>query len=134
MNIQEFASKLNNVIEGNFLSKRDQELAKSLGFVVVYGYSDDNMEFRGAIDDETSCYNGGICYLTKDGLFEHCDCECKHSEDARKLTKQITAIWCDTGEYAWTYDTDIPHKKFDILDRDEGNKWCQGIVFNVKDL
>ena len=34
------------------LQVRSIALAKELGFVVVFGYSDDNAELRGAIDDE----------------------------------------------------------------------------------
>lgn len=34
------------------ISRVESETAKEAGLIVVYGYSDDNVEFRGAIDDE----------------------------------------------------------------------------------
>ena len=53
-----------------------------------------------------------------------------------KLYQMITnrAVWCNKDEYTWTYETDIPHAKFIILDNDEGNKWCEGIVFDINNL
>ena len=43
-------------------------MCKELGYVVVFSYSDDNMEFRGAINDEFACYYGGTVYLDKNGI------------------------------------------------------------------
>lgn len=133
MDIKKFAKILHNRYERREITKEEEKLAKKLGYVVVFGYSDDNMEFRGAINDEFGCFDGGVCYLTKNGLFENCECECKYSEEAKKNTVSIEAIWCENSEYAWIYKTDIPHEKFDILD-DENNKWCQGIVFDINNI
>lgn len=43
---------------------------KDTGLVAVYGYSDDNVEFRGAINHETNSYDGGTVYLTANGVLE----------------------------------------------------------------
>ncbi|MBU7006342.1 hypothetical protein [Phosphitispora fastidiosa] len=131
MNIFEFAKKLAGREMGHEITLEEEKLAKELGFVVVFGYSDDGIEFRGAIDDEAGCYLGKEIYLDKDGVFEDCNCECKYSKEAKKNTKVIEAVWCD-GELAWSYKTDIPHAKFTIYEDDE--PFCQGIVFDVKEL
>ena len=106
MTIYEFAKQLNGGEYGNELTRSEEQEAKELGFVVVFGYSDDNAEFRGAIDDEVGCYNGGRIY--------------ENGED------YIDAVWCE-GEYSWTYNTNIPHATFDIYE--DGEKYCRGIVF-----
>ena len=37
----------------------EERLAKENGLVVVFGYSDDNIELRGAINNEAGCFDGG---------------------------------------------------------------------------
>lgn len=106
MNIFEFAAKLNGRQYGNEISKLEAQQARDLGFVVVFGYSDDNTEFRGAYDDEVGCFDGGRVYVDGD-LY-------------------IDALWCK-GNADWTYKTNIPHATFDIFD--DGEPYCRGIVF-----
>lgn len=132
--LKEFASSLDGRNESKVVTISKEIEAAKLGIVVVYGYSDDNAELSGAISDEFGCYNGGTMYLDKNGLFEDCEEECKYSKAAKEKCKTIEAIWDGSdGEYAWTYETDIPHATFDVLD-EEGNKWCRGIVFDIKSL
>ena len=103
--------------------------------VVVYGYSDDNMEFRGAIDDEVSCYNGGTAKLSHINgllLLNECDDDCPYFEALSSSAIDIEALWCKEDDYSWTYKTDIPHATFDILE--DGEKYCRGIVFNLSDV
>jgi hypothetical protein len=134
LNIQEFAKMLDGRSEDSVITLQEENKAAQLGFVVVYGYSDDNAEFAGAISDEVGCYDGGTIHLSTGGIFEDCDSDCKYALAAKGLCKIIEAKWNNSdGEYAWTYETDIPHETFNILD-EEGNKWCKGIVFDIKSL
>ena len=55
MDIKEFANKLNGRTYLNEITKEEEKIAKELGYVIVFGYSDDNTEFKGAIDDEIDC-------------------------------------------------------------------------------
>ncbi len=115
------------------ITKEEQISAQANGLVVVFGASDDLMELRGAIYDEVSCYDGGTAYFDKDGLLEN-DCEsdeCPHFNKLKKTAKTIEAKWCK-GSFAWEYETEIPHEVFEIFE--EGEKYCKGIVFNLKDL
>ena len=104
------------------------------GLVVVFGASDDLMEFRGAIYDEVGCYNGGKAYLNGNGLIEnHCDDEdCPYFADQKKQAMIIEALWCAEPNISWTYKTDIPHSIFKIWEDKE--VFCRGIVFNLADV
>lgn len=130
MDIKEFAMLLTGREYGNEITPAEELKAEELGFVVVFGYSDDGIEFRGAIDDEAGCYNGGEIFLDSEGIFEECECDCKHSKLAKEKAKVIKAIW--GKEYPWEYGTTIPHAEFEIFE--DGEKYCRGIVFDIKDL
>lgn len=111
MTLKEFAQMLDGREYGCEITQDEEKLAKELGFVVVFGYSDDNAEFRGAIDDEIGCYDGGV--------LEHKD-----------LPSTIYANWCPEDiDCAWAYGTSIPHEKFHIYDH--GELYCVGIVCDI---
>ena len=117
MNLKEVAERL----DGNYYTKEmqniDEAKLKELGIVVVFGASDDLMEFRGAIYDEAGCYGGGVVQL---------------SEFEDEATQYIQALWCKEDDFSWTYETTIPHETF-IIHEDE-DKYCRGIVFYKKDI
>ena len=52
---------------GVWITSEGARAAKDAGLVVVYGYSDDNVEFSGAIDEEVGAYEDTTIYITKDG-------------------------------------------------------------------
>ena len=131
MTIQEFAKMLDGREMYHEITGEEGELAKYLGFVVVFGYSNDNAEFEGAIDEEVGCYGGAEIHLNKDGVFDDCEEECKYSKAAKEKCKTVNAIW-DKDGYSWIYETDIPHATFDIME--DGEKFCRGIVFDIKSL
>lgn len=132
MTIRKFARLLNNREYGNEITSKEEELAKELGFVVVFGSSDDLAELRGAINDEVGCYGSGRLYLDKDGIFEECDCRCSYSQKFKQKCKIIEALWCKKDDVLWTYETDIPHETFNILE--DGEVFCRGIVFKIENL
>ena len=111
MTLKEFAQMLDGREYLHEITKEEEALAKELGFVVVFGYSDDNAELRGAIDDEIGCFDGG--------KLEHKD-----------LPDVIYAKWCDREtNYLWSYKTTIPHETFRIYE--DGDYWCVGIVCDI---
>ncbi|KZL88683.1 hypothetical protein [Clostridium magnum] len=130
MDIKEFANLLSGRQYGKEITKEEEQLAKEFGFVVVFGYSDDVVIFEGAISDEAGCYEGREIYIDSNGIFEGCECECKYSILAKEKAKAIEAIW--GKEYSWEYKTSIPHETFEIFE--DGEKYCRGIVFDIKDL
>lgn len=136
MTAKEMASVLNGAQYGNEITRDEERIAKESGLVVVFGYSDDCAEFRGAIDDEAGCYDGGIIRLTKAGLLAVPDCreaDCKYYKAATKDAATIEAVWCDKESgAAWSYKTAIPHETFNVYE--DGDLYCVGIVFSMEDL
>ena len=129
MNIKQFAKSISGKEYGYpQFTKEEIETAKESGFVVVYGCSDDLMEFEGAIQDEGGCYLGGELYFNKSGVIKGGMC---------LPSSKITAVW-DRDEdkngnmITWTYETEIPHETFMIYEG--GEPYCRGIVFSVDDV
>lgn len=136
-----FASRLNGREYGKEITKEEIEEAKEKGFVVVYGYSDDNVEFCGALMDEIGAWNGARIAIDNKGVGLYEEESCKY---------EITALWdgklddrlymkngydChDENEdlIPWTFDTGIPHSTFMIYEDEE--PFCRGIVINMEDL
>ena len=126
LNGREYLEEISEDIEKKLLAKT--------GLVIVFGGSDDSMEFRGAIEDEVGCYNGGVAYLNSNGLIEnHCDDDdCPYYNDQIKRAMTIEALWCAEPDICWTYKTSIPHSTFLVME--DGEKFCRGIVFNLSDV
>lgn len=130
--LKEFAKKLDGR-EYRYpqFTKEEVQMAKDNGFVIVYGASDDLMEFEGAICDEGGCYDGGKVFFDRTGV----------SQNGEKRANMIEALWCDDAAenraedgtlIIWTYRTDIPHETFLITE--DGEKYCRGIVFRLEDV
>jgi hypothetical protein len=132
MNTKELADLLNGREYRNEMTRDEEASAKEHGLVVVFGASDDLMEFRGAIHDEVSAWEGGTAYLDSKGLIESkCDCECPYFLEAQSNAAKIKALW-GKDEYAWVYETTIPHETFEVLEDEE--TYCKGIVFSLSDV
>jgi len=133
---EELATKLNGREYGEEITPKEEAEAKASGLVVIFGASDDLMEFRGAINDETGVYEGGIVYLNSDGLLSGPDCcddpdDCPFFKKEASKAKVVEAIWND-GIYSWVYETKIPHATFDIME--DGEKYCRGIVLKLSEI
>jgi hypothetical protein len=133
MDIYEFANLLNGRQMDYEMTAEEEKQAEQLGFVVVFGYSDDVALLRGAIRGSVDCIDGGPIYFKYPSLLKNrCqDNRCPYFEQGKKGAKVIEAVWCDYG-YSWVYKTDIPHATFDIME--DGEKFCRGIVFDIKNL
>jgi hypothetical protein len=138
VNAKELAAQLNGMQYPLRLPKTLTDEAKASGLVIVYGASDDLMEFEGAIYDEVGCYDGGTAYVDAKGLLPDRD-SIEDDEDLKDYfarqpnAKTIEALWCKEGEYSWTYKTDIPHETFEVLEDGEP-PYCRGIVFALADI
>lgn len=128
MTKEQFAERLNGREMGSEIDFIESKEAKSLGLVILFGYSDDSAEFRGAIHDEIYVYDGGgDIFVYQEGIVVMLK---SVSLKDHQLAK-IEAVR-DSEGYYWTYKADIPHATFDILEF--GEKYCRGIVFNLSDL
>ena len=119
--VKEFAEKLDGREYLNEITPAEETWAKDNGLVVVYGYSDDNVEFSGAIYDEVPAWEGATIVLNQNGVIGEPDCgdyDCKYYQDAKKGAHTIHAYW-GKGDYPWSFETDIPHEKFHIVEDGE---------------
>jgi hypothetical protein len=123
---------------GSEITREEARAAEAAGLVVVYGASDDLMEFEGAIHDEIGAYNGTTALVDCEGILDRDriddddDDEIAEYVRRKKTARKIKALWCESDGLAWTFRTDIPHATFVILD--DGEPWCRGIVFSLADL
>ncbi len=134
--ISEIAKALDGMEYGDRIPNEIITKARENGIAIVYGASDDLMEFEGAITDEVGVYEGGTAYVSKDGLHNtenyNSSCEdCPHLKRSLEECKTIEAIWGE-GEYSWSYKTEIPRAEFDIVE--DGEKYSRGIVFALASL
>lgn len=135
---EQLAALLNGREYGDEMTNEHEWMAKESGLVVVFGYSDDNVELRGAIVDEICCDGGGEFMVCKTGVVV---APCPNErvvlkrfgvlEQIQNSGHKISAVW-GKGGYSWTCETDIPHATFEI--HDGGEKYCRGIVFSIDDL
>ena len=138
MNAKELAAKLNGREYWREITNEEVRQAKEAGLVVVFGASDDLIEFRGAIRDEGDCYDGGTVLFDAKGVLPSWDSasECEESAqeyfERKAKARTITALWAKEPGYSWTYKTDIPHETFEIVE--DGEPYCRGIVFNIGDI
>jgi hypothetical protein len=111
--------------------------AKDAGLVILYGASDDLMEFAGAAREEIGGYDGGTALVDASGVLPERDSLEEDDEIAayvqrKKAAKQIEALWRKEPGYSWTYKTDIPHATFEVME--DGGHCCRGIVFSLAGL
>ena len=124
LTVKELAERLNGREYGREMNKADEADALKNGLCVVYGASDDLMEFCGAIHHEAGAWEGVNIAITENAVLED-------PENFESFEHKIKAVWGKDGR-SWTYETDIPHETFDIMEGE--NVYCRGIVFSVKDV
>lgn len=142
MTKEEFAAQLNGREYLKEITEDEERLAKESGLLVVFGYSDDNVELRGVINDEVGAYDGTDALIDRATLrilpYEIGRDEKEILENhgvyeyaAQQRTKAliVTAEWCKKDGYSWTFVTEEPHATFDIMEGDE--KFCRGIVISL---
>lgn len=129
------------------ITPEQEALAKENNLIALFPHSDDNLEIRGAIDDELGAYDGGDFALVKKGeLFkaeddEH-DVYHKADEDMvvalvddhqPEAKRKIALVWNPADDpRSWTLTSAIPHASFDI--NDGGEAWANGIVIDLDEI
>jgi len=114
------------------------------GLVIVYGQSDDLMEFEGAIREEVGAWGGTTVniFANKEGCgvlpewesfkdYHDDEEEFKRYFVDKQTSKQVASVW-DKDGYSWFIDTDIPHAGFNIME--DGEKYCRAIVISLDDV
>ncbi len=139
---RELAIKLNCRNYTQEITKEEASEAKESGLIVIFGSSDDLVEFKGAITEEL---NDGIILLIPKGIkvmitdedegesWEEGGEEAiaiQLKDDAEMGKNRIEAEY--SQECVWSFKTEIPHHIFNIFD--DGDPYCVGIVIDEKDL
>jgi hypothetical protein len=122
---------------GSEITEEEEAAAKAAGLLVIFGASDDLMEFRGAAHDEIYCHGGGTALIDAAGVLPNRDdveddVELKALFVRQPLAASIKALSCAEEDFAWTYETAVPHATFEI--HADGGQYCRGIVISVADL
>lgn len=131
---EKLATLLHGRSYGSEITEEEEDQAREAGLIVLFGYSDDNAEFRGVFSDEVPCHGGTTILVNWEGVLEpHDDCDCPYCGYQKKAkgSMPIVAKW-DCNGYSWMYATELAHSCFDIVEGDE--KYCRGIVFERGEL
>ena len=138
MTKEDLAQHLNGIEYPCRIPKPICQAAKEAGLVIVFGASDDLMEFRGAIEDEVEAYEGTTVLITTQGLWnpDVCQTKCPYyhaaEREAHEHGETIQALWDPGDGYSWRYETAIPHATFEIVE--DGEVYCRGIVFVLSEV
>ncbi len=147
MNKEEFAKLLNGREYGMEITKDEERIAKESGLIVIFGYSDDNVELRGALRDEIGAFEGAYFVIAKAGdkvvvsenpkfYKEIDDLEAIGLEPeyyALNKKNKFEAVWYPSEiECSWLIKTEVPHATFDIFE--DGELFCRGVVIEFADL
>ncbi len=111
------------------IAPAEEKLAKNVGIIIIFGYSDDCIECRGQVDDELGCFDGGDFWISRNGIrpFENGELPLPVNDKGEWF---LSAVWCDREVGAsWSYKTKAPHATFDIME--DGELFCRGIVMKL---
>ena len=100
-------------------------VARKNGYVIVFGCSDDLIEFEGVICDEAGAHDGKKIYFNANGIIE----------DMSKNTITVfrnTKTDMNGNPASWVYETEIPCARFNIME--DNFVYCEGLIFSVNDL
>lgn len=124
--IVKLAAKLDGREYGNEISKEEAVFAAENGLVVIFGYSDDCAEFRGAVFDELGCFDGGEFVIDP------------HKKEVFPLSEKeipenaihVKFEWCsEKNGPDWKISADVPYATFQIYDG--GDWYCDGILLSL---
>lgn len=130
----ELAGFLDNRSYCDELNQTLRNFAKDNRLVIVYGASDDLMEFDGSWYDEAGVSDGDVVYVNMKGIVKHPECNCEYADQHHMsiIKKSIPIEVHQDYNPFWHYKTVIPHAKFKIMEDED--IYCEGIVFSLDDL
>ena len=143
--MHELAKKLHGREIDEEINSEEEAQAKKDGLIVIFGASDDLIEFRGAIHDEIGVCERGSMHLHSKGLMDNpVNIECERCR-ARAIQVQNKCVqvdyrW-DEGGYSWLIHAEynlqrglpkVEYGTFDIME--DGEPYCRGIVISIHAL
>lgn len=141
MTKEDFAQQITMRAYTEEMTDAEKIQARDAGLVVIFGRSDDITVLAGAIDE--AFYDGKPIMLNPQGALSGLNdgdtyefnnlSDMEACVDQLRYSKPVKAIWHNSpSEYCWTFETDIPHATFEVIDGEES--YCLGIVIDMKDL
>lgn len=143
MTKEDLAALLNGRQYRSEITDAEEAQAKAAGLLVIFGASDDLVEFRGVVNDEIGAYNGTTFRLCPEGLLPDWPDEVDEGWDESEAEDyfrrkalgfvEFEALW-DEGGYSWVIQPSqsFPIAAFSILE--DGDNYCRGIVIDMGDL
>lgn len=140
MKAKQFARFLNGREYGSEITKEEEVSAKRDNLVIIYGYSDDLAEFRGAIDDEISACDGREIAVFNGNLID----EYSIDNDKHVFKKYgikfpspdvvVEVFWCPEDlDASWLITVQgAEGHHFDIFE--DGDLYCRGVVFVLPEV
>ena len=144
MKREEFAALINGRQYRDEMTKDEERIAEESNLIVIFGASDDLVEFRGKIYDEIGAYEGTDFIIATPGTEIHVENERKYfkaeglevyplTADSIGRDNRFKAEWSPKSiDASWLITTDIPHVPFDIFE--DNDLYCRGVVISVDDL
>lgn len=111
---------------------------KAEGIVAAYGFDDNQLRFEGAIDDVVPMFEGGVVYLTAEGIIENkCDClNCYYYDQLTEKALPVVVEWNekpDEGEPTWEILFKI-ERVFRFMVHEDGEPFSRGVIFYLNDV
>lgn len=144
MTAAELAARITGRAYRDEITKDEAAEAKAAGLVVVFGASDDLVEFEGAIYDEADAWGGATVRVDRKGIvpswesirdgIDEDDAKAHFARLAAGVV-EIEAVWgSEDPEASWLIKApaSLPHATFDVME--DGELFCRGIVFSINDL
>ena len=128
------------------LTPDERLLTEQRGFVVVYGDSDDRVEFEGAVTAEGHTNPlakdgpAGVLVLSEDGKLIDEDSDL-YAEYVKKNRNVVNVFYCCKEGLNWVFESNIPHETFLTYDGgydeeldDIDNGFARCMVFEISEL
>ena len=134
----ELSKRLDGCKYRSELTSDDINFAKANGLVVVYGASDDLIEFSGCLDDELGAGDKEVIHFHSGNILSVCDPFYELDEMMSFLSSYGVKFNLDNSikisrEFGiWGYDMNCEYFPFNVYE--DGDLYGVGIVFNLKDI
>lgn len=122
---------LNDVERGREYLGEVKDFAEENGMVIIFGYSDDVMVVRGAINETFGAFKGTTVYFAPDGRVLTADENEEDRSETKTLpfVKAVKGTMVDGEDVMWNFETSLPCKRFHVMD--DGELFCVGIVISL---
>lgn len=141
------AEKLNGRVYPDVITDLENCYVAENGLIVVFGFSDDQIYFKGKINDEVYVGDETDFVIVPPGI------EIPYGDDESDVylkSEKFEAIVIEENssitenriktlfspeeiDCTWLIKTDLPHSSFDVME-DDGEIYCKGIIIDTADL